>query len=55
MKKKLKKALKKRVRKLVVKHGPEVAAALLTGFVSGLAAARKPRHPSDDSPHRHPA
>ena len=55
MKKKLKKALKKRVRKLVVKHGPEVAATLLTGFVSGLAAARKSKHHKDDSLHRQPA
>ncbi|HEV7590526.1 MAG TPA: hypothetical protein VGO40_20625 [Longimicrobium sp.] len=40
MKKKLKKAMKKRLRKLVRKHGAEVAATLVTGFLTGLAAAR---------------
>jgi hypothetical protein len=44
MKKKLKKAVKKRLRKLVRKHGPEVAATLVTGFISGLAAARGSGH-----------
>jgi hypothetical protein len=43
VKKKLKKSLKKRLRKLVAKHGEEVALALVTGFVSGVATARKPK------------
>ena len=50
MKKKLKKAMKKRLRKLVLKHGAEVALALVTGFLSGLAAAEQ----DGEKPRREP-
>lgn len=49
-KKKLKKSLRKRLRKLVTRHGPEVAAILITGFVSDLAASRKSKHRAGDVP-----
>ncbi|HEX6748325.1 MAG TPA: hypothetical protein VF092_13595 [Longimicrobium sp.] len=39
----MKKKLKERPRKLVVKHGPEVAMTLVAGFMSGVAASRGAR------------
>jgi hypothetical protein len=40
MKKKLKKAMKQRLRRLVRKHGIEVATTMVTGFLGGLAASK---------------
>jgi hypothetical protein len=40
MKKKLSKGMKKRLKKLVRKHGLEAATTLVTEFLGGLAAAK---------------
>src|SRR4051794_28185713 len=50
MKAKLKKEMKKRLRRLVKKHGVEAATTLVTGFLGGLAASKKGAEPEPAPP-----
>jgi thiamine phosphate synthase YjbQ (UPF0047 family) len=50
IKKKTRKAITKQVKKLVRKHGPEIATGLVTSIVSGIAAAATAKPEDDDTP-----
>jgi hypothetical protein len=49
LKRKTKKAISKQVRKMVKKHGPEVAMGVISSLVTGVIAAVAEKNDSDDS------
>jgi hypothetical protein len=51
MKRKQRKKLKKHLRRLVSKHGPDVAIALVTGLVTNMITDRLRPEQSDSSDH----